>query len=182
MGKLYFYYGTMGASKSAEALICKHRYEEESKKVLLCKSKQATRDGECVIKSRIGLYSKAVVLEDLFQNINLQEIGHIIKLYDVIIVDEVQFCSEDTINLLSDITDTYDIPIICYGLKTSHNTKLFEGSKRLIEIADKVSEIKNICNCGRKALFNIKLDGDDINGNYVACCRKCAKKYIRKDK
>ena len=96
-------------------------------------------------------------------------------------MDEVRFCSEDTINLLSDITDTYDIPIICYGLKTAHNTKLFEGSKRLIEIADKVSEIKNICNCGRKALFNIKLDGDDINGNYVACCRKCAKKYLRKD-
>lgn len=176
MGKLYFYYGTMGAAKSMELILCQYRYENIGKKVLVLKSDKATRDGE-LIKSRTGLYTTCHYLEPYLAKTSIDDI---INNYDIILIDEVQFCSENTINKLADITDKYDIPIICYGLKTDLRTHLFTGSKRLLEIADKCVEIKNICDCGNKALFSIKINGDDdINGEYKACCRICAKKYLK---
>lgn len=178
MSKLYFYYGTMGAAKSAEALICKHRYEEIEKSVLVFKSKHASRDGSNYIKSRLGMHAEAIILEDFMNTISTKELKAIIAAHDIIIVDEVQFCNEKTINFLAYLVDTFDIPVLCYGLKTDSNTHLFEGSKRLLEIADAIVEIKNICDCGNKALFNVKISGDDIDGEYKACCRKCLYKYI----
>lgn len=177
MSKLYFKYGVMGASKTAEALMTKFRYEEIGQKCLFCKSEVDARDGERTVKSRIGLSAENVML--------LNEIFSIddFSKYDVIIVDEAQFATKEQIDSLALICDKYGIPVICYGLKSDFLGNLFEGSKRLFEIADKLEEIKQICWCGRKALFNarivngsvsttgnlLELGGDD---KYVALCRK----------
>ena len=175
MGKIYFKYGTMGAAKTAEALICKYRYEETGQTVHLLKPDRATRDdagGTITVRSRIGLEANATSLEDFLCGDYLAEA----RAYDAIILDECQFATEEQIDKLAIIADQTDTPVICYGLKTDYTRHLFPGSKRLLEIADNVSEIKTVCKCGRKAIFNIKLSGDDINGKYISCCRKCANK------
>jgi len=176
MSKLYYKYGTMGAAKTAEALICKFRYEETGQNVLLLKPDKATRDGNYTVKSRIGLSAAATSLTEFLVGDYIAEA----KFYSVIILDECQFATEKEIDLLAEIADRTDTPVICYGLKTDRRRKLFEGSKRLLEIADSISEIKSVCECGRKAIFNIKLSGDDINGKYASCCRRCADKYKNK--
>ncbi len=173
MGKLYFKYGTMGAAKSAEALMCKYRYEETGQAVLLLKPDRATRDDEkgvLKVKTRIGLSADAISLENFLCG---DYMGGA-KAYDVIIIDEAQFMTTNDVDKLADICDKADIPVICYGLKTDYTRHLFPGSKRLLEIADSISEIKTVCKCGKKAIFNIKISGDDIKGKYITCCRKCA--------
>lgn len=177
MGKLTFNYGTMGAAKSAEALMCKDRYERKGLKVLLFKTKKASRDGDTTVSSRIGLSSEALILEDWFYQKSQNEIMIESANLDCIIVDEIQFARGIFIDMLASIVDTVGTPVICYGLKTDYNKRLFEGSKRLIEVADSINEIQNVCKCGKKAIFNIKLEGDDINGKYIACCRRCANEY-----
>lgn len=174
MAKLFFYYGTMGAGKSAELLMCNDRYIQADKKVLLMKAKDHTRDDE-YIKSRTGMVAKIdYFVEDFLAIPNYEELLNNI---DVIIIDEIQFCKTNVIDTLSDIVDKLDIPVICYGLKTNSDLHIFEGAKRLIEIADSIIEIKNICiDCGNKAIINILISGDAINGKYQAYCRKCVKK------
>lgn len=191
MAKLYFKYGVMGSSKSAQALITKFNYEQGGNKVLLLKPCTDYRDGKEIIKSRIGLEAKAVPISntiDIFDYIiNVER-----PRPKVIICDESQFFSESHIEQLKDITRLLNIPVICYGLLTDFRTKLFPGSKRLIELADSIQEIKMVCDCGEKASINARIinnkivtDGDQVmiggNDTYKAMCYKCWRERINKE-
>ena len=184
MAKLYFKYGAMGSSKTAQALITKFNYEERGLKVWLIKPEIDTREGKNIVKSRIGLQAPVDVIapeENIFERYQREED----KIVDVVIVDECQFLSEEQVDQLQEIVSQYDIPVLCFGLKTDFRTKLFPGSKRLFEVAESIQEIKTICSCGRKATVNARLDGNGkvikegeqivIGGNesYMAMCYKC---------
>ncbi len=191
MAKLYFKYGAMGSSKTANALITKFNYEERGMKVWLIKPSVDDRDGANAVKSRIGLYAEAYVVtpdKDLMAEYkNHSDI-------DVIIADECQFLTPNQIDDLRKIVDLYDIPVLCFGLRTDFLTKLFPGSRRLFEVADSISEIKTICACGKKAIINARIDENGnvvtegaqilIGGNdsYVAMCHSCWKEQIKKQK
>lgn len=191
MAKLYFKYGAMGSSKSAQALITKFNYEERGMKVWLLKPAMDNRDGVEVIKSRIGLEAVADSLTDA--DSVLVYFGKQGKV-DVIIVDECQFLTAEQIDDLRYIVDNYNIPVLCFGLRTDFMTKLFPGSLRLFEVADSISEIKTICSCGSKAIVNARIDGEGkvvshgeqvlIGGNesYVAMCHRCWKKALQEQK
>ena len=161
MAKLYFKYGAMGSSKTANALITKFNYEERGMKVWLIKPAIDNRDGENVIRSRIGLaetaYTVAKDTDILYEFENRKD-------YHVIIADECQFFTETQIDQLRHIVDVYDIPVLCFGLRTDFLTHLFEGSRRLFEVADSITEIKTICSCGKKAIVNARIDS---NGKVV---------------
>ncbi len=191
MAKLYFKYGAMGSSKTANALIAKFNYEERNMTVWLIKPSIDVRDGADKVKSRIGLEAKAdIILPD----------DDIVKLYeahtdaDVIICDECQFFTEAQIDQMRYIADRHDVPVICFGLRTDFRTKLFSGSRRLFEVADTITEIKTMCACGSKATVNARLSPDGrvitsgqqifLGGNdsYLAMCHKCYKKHIENDK
>lgn len=195
MAKLYFRYGAMGSSKSAQALITKFNYEEKDMQVWLMKPAVDTRDGEGVVKSRIGLEAPAYVVTadvDLFALFQKGEREK--QFYDVIIADEAQFFQPKQIDQLRDIVDTYNVPVFCYGLRTDFRTKLFPGSARLLEIADSITELKTVCSCGSKAIVNARLDGEGhvitegeqvmLGGNesYEPMCYKCWKKALEKEK
>lgn len=188
MAKLYFKYGAMGSSKTANALITKFNYEERGMKVWLIKPSVDDRDGANAVKSRIGLYAEAYVVtpdKDLIEEYkNHNDI-------DVIIADECQFLTPEQIDGLRRIVDLYDIPVLCFGLRTDFLTHLFPGSRRLFEVADSISEIKTICTCGKKAIINARIDengkvvteGDQIliggNDSYVAMCHSCWQEKIK---
>lgn len=178
MAKLYYYYGAMNSSKTANALMTHFNYEEVGQKALLCKTEMDTRDGAKKIRSRMGLENECVLLKELQLMTEEQ-----IREYDCIIVDEVQFASKEQIDFLSDIVDFLDVPVVCYGLRADFQNKLFPGSERLIAIADTISEIKTVCWCGKKATCNARYNhkgivrtGEQVvlgaNDNYVALCRK----------
>ena len=178
MAKLYFYYGAMGSSKTANALMTHFNYEEVGQNALLVKPEIDTRFGEKVVRSRIGLEHECIFLEDL---INMPE--EEIKQYDCIIVDEVQFATPEQVDFLSDIVDFMDVPVVAYGLRADFMGKLFPGSERLITIADVIHEVKTVCWCGRKATCNVRYNEHGIvrsgpqvmlgaNDSYVALCRK----------
>ena len=183
MAKLYFKFGAMGCSKTAQALITKFNYEERNMKVLLLKPALDNRDGATIVKSRIGLKEEAVTVSGRENIFDLYE-----KSYsdcNVIIVDECQFLTPEQVDQLADIVIEKDIPVLCFGLSTDFTTHLFPGSQRLFEIAQSISEIKSVCTCGAKATVNARIDGNGrivtegsqvlIGGNdsYVAMCRKC---------
>ena len=180
----------MGSSKTAQALITKFNYEERGMKVWLIKPALDDRDGRDIIKSRIGLSADSTALDkrDSIMQIFLSE-----KIEaDVIIADECQFFTAAQIDEMRQIVDDYDIPILCFGLRTDFLSHLFEGSRRLFELADSISEIKTICECGSKATVNARLDanmnvvteGNQVmiggNESYVAMCHKCWRKRIKK--
>ncbi len=183
MAKLYFKYGAMGSSKTAQALITKFNYEERNMKVLFLKPSIDDRDGEFIVKSRIGLSSIATVVsvEDNIYNLFEKNKNN----YDVIIIDECQFLTEKQVDELLDIVVYFNVPVLCFGLRTDFATHMFPGSKRLFEVADSISEIKSICKCGTKATVNARFDengkiiyeGEQIclggNDRYVAMCIKC---------
>lgn len=187
MAKLYFKYGAMGSSKSAQALITKFNYEERGMKVWLLKPAMDNRDGVEVIKSRIGLQEEATALNT--EDSVLELFGQLEGIH-VIIADECQFFTAEQIDELRYIVDNYDIPVLCFGLRTDFMTKLFPGSLRLFEVADSISEIKTICSCGSKAIVNARIDSEGrvlsegeqvmIGGNesYIAMCHKCWKKAL----
>ena len=191
MAKLYFKYGAMGSSKSAQALITKYNYEERGMKVWLIKPKTDTRDGQNILKSRIGLFA---VAEEIALTDSIKERFANNSDCNVIIADEAQFLSPEQIDELRDIVDEMNIPVMCFGLRTDFITKLFPGSMRLFEVADSISEIKTICDCGSKATVNARMDdngkivtaGDQIciggNDRYIAMCHKCWKKAISEQK
>lgn len=156
--KMYFFYGVMGSSKTAIALMKKFNFEEHGKKVILAKPSIDLRDGENILKSRIGLESEAVVLS---RGESFQEKIYNLDIYDVIITDESQFFTENQIEELRRLADRRFI-VMCYGLKTDFMSKLFEGSKRLLELADCIREIPTPCFCGKKAILNLKINGDDV--------------------
>lgn len=187
MAKLYFKYGAMGSSKSAQALITKFNYEERGMRVWLIKPSADQRDGAEILRSRIGLEAKAQVIApetDLVEA--YQEAGA----HDVIISDESQFFTPQQIDQLRFLVDREDIPVLCFGLRTDFLTHCFPGSLRLLELADSITEIKTICSCGKKAIVNARLDangrivtqGSQIflggNDSYVAMCHKCWKDKI----
>lgn len=188
MAKLYFKYGAMGSSKTAQALITKYNYEENGMRVWLIKPAADSRDGEVILRSRVGLEAPAEVIP---------ETAHIGQLFetrgriDVIIVDECQFMTPAQIDQLRDIVDDYNIPVLCFGLRTDFLSTLFPGSRRLFEVADTISEIKAICDCGAKATTNARIDSDGYivtegdqlllggNDRYIAMCHKCWVRNIR---
>ena len=190
MAKLYFKYGAMGSSKTAQALITKFNYEERGMKVWLIKPALDNRDGEKIIRSRIGLEAVCDTVDKKDSLLELFEMDH--TECDVIIADECQFFTEEHVNDLRLIADDYDVPVLCFGLRTDFLCKLFEGSRRLFELADSVAEIKTICECGSKASVNARLDGSlrivtegaqvmlGGNDSYVAMCYKCWRKKIRR--
>lgn len=185
MAKLYFKYGTMGSSKTAQALMTKFNYEEKNKKVWLIKPSLDTRDGKTVIKSRIGLKAEASVIKPDTDILDAYWLFPESEAPDVIIVDEAQFLTYNQIGQLRIIVSYHDTPVICFGLRTDFQGKLFEGSKALFELADSIAEIKSICKCGQKAIINARLDDNGkviaegpqicIGGNekYEALCFKC---------
>lgn len=178
MSKLYFYYGAMGSSKTANALMTHFNYEEVGQKALLCKPKIDNRFGKDVVHSRIGLEKESIFIEDL---VKMSEDE--IKAYDCVIIDEVQFATREQVDFLSDIADFYDVPVVCYGLRCDFRNELFPGSERLLAIADVIKELKTVCWCGKKATCNTRYNDDGIvrdgpqvelggNDRYVALCRK----------
>ena len=188
MAKLYFKYGAMGSSKSAQALITKFNYEELGMKVWLIKPSTDTRDGAEIIKSRIGLEAKATIITP---EQNIEEEYRRAGRYDVIISDEAQFFTSAQIDQLRTLVDTDDLPVLCFGLRTDFLTHYFPGSQRLMELADSITEIKTVCACGRKATVNARIDKDGnvitegsqvfLGGNdsFIAMCHKCWKQKIR---
>ena len=188
MAKLYFKYGAMGSSKTAQALITRFNYMELGMSVWLIKPSVDTRDGADVIKSRIGLEARAQVItpeQDIIDEYQKQP-GH-----DMIIADEAQFFTPAQIDQLRQLVDEEDIPVLCFGLRTDFLTHFFPGAQRLMELADSLTEIKTVCACGRKATVNARIDasgriitqGDQVflggNDSYVAMCHKCWKQRIR---
>ena len=189
MAKLYFKYGAMGSSKTAQALITKFNYEERGMKVWLIKPSVDERDGVFTVKSRIGLTAEGTAISETC-NI-YEEMKNRPEHADVIIADEAQFFSREQIDELRDIVDELNVPVLCFGLRTVFLTHVFPGSGRLLEIADEFSEIKTMCECGRKATVNARIDGNGkivtdgaqifLGGNdsYVAMCYSCWKKKIK---
>ena len=188
MAKLYFKYGVMGSSKSAQALITKFNYEELGMTVWLIKPSIDTRDGADIVKSRIGLSATAQIItpeDDIIAE--YRKVGK----HDVIIADEAQFFTPAQIDQLRTLVDEDDLPVLCFGLRTDFLTHFFPGAQRLMELADSLTEIKTVCACGRKATVNARIDEDGrittegsqvlLGGNdrYVAMCHKCWKERIK---
>ena len=190
MAKLYFKYGAMGSSKTAQALITKYNYEENDLSVWLLKPSADDRDGVQILRSRIGLEASADIISpetDIFRRFETEKLGQV----EVIIVDECQFFTSEQIDQLREIVDAYNLPVMCFGLRTDFQTKLFPGSLRLMEVADSILEIKTICDCGAKATVNARIDSSGhivtegaqvvLGGNdsYIAMCHKCYMRGIR---
>ena len=175
MAKLYFRYGAMGSSKTANAIMVQYNYEERGQKALMVKPALENRDGRRIVASRSGLQAECVFIEEL----TLEEAAK----YDCIIVDEAQFLTKEQVQLLVDIVDCAGVPVICYGLRADFRGNLFEGSQWLLAWADSIEEIKTVCWCGRKATYNARLsngrvikEGEQVllggNESYIALCRK----------
>jgi thymidine kinase len=156
MPKLYFRHGAVSSAKTLNLLACAHSYRSQGKKILLFKPSMDTRFGAEAIKSRAGLTQDADIL--ITPDMDLLSLrGDNEEVIHCVLVDEVQFLSPRHIEQLRDITFLWNVPVICYGLRTDFRTRLFEGSKRLLELADNIEEIKTTCNfCNKKAIFNLK--------------------------
>ncbi|MBE6922578.1 MAG: thymidine kinase [Ruminococcaceae bacterium] len=192
MAKLYFKYGAMGSSKTAQALITKYNYEENDMKVWLIKPSADTRDGAAILRSRIGLEATVEVIPPEV-DIHARFLGSRVRRCDVIIVDECQFLTEAQIDQLRAIVDEQSIPVLCFGLRTDFLTRLFPGSRRLMELADVIEEIKTMCDCGAKATVNARISDGYIvtegaqvvlggNDSYIAMCHRCYVNGIREHK
>ncbi len=179
--KMYFYYGVMGSSKTANALMKKFNFEERGRKVALLKPSLDTRNGKTLIKSRIGLSSEAFFLD---RDATIEEVLNGKDNFDIIIVDEAQFMTEAQVDELREMADN-GVMVMCYGLKNNYTGKLFEGSRRIIEVCDTIREIQSMCGkCGAKAIVNARYIGNNIiyEGNiidiggeekYITLCHKC---------
>lgn len=177
--KLYFYYGAMGSSKTAQALMTRFNYQEKGQSALMIKPRTDTRDGDHIIYSRIGLKHKCEYIDEV-----QEKSDEYISNYNAIIVDEAQFLSREEVYWLVHIVDDLNTPVICYGLMSDFQGNLFSGSKELVVLADKLQEIKTICWCGRKAAFNARFNdkgevvksGEQIvigaNDKYTSLCRR----------
>lgn len=178
MANLYFRYGAMGSSKTANALMVAYNYKERGKKVLLAKPLTDTREVG-VMHSRIGLEQPCISVEELVQMNDAA-----LKTYDCFIIDEAQFCRKSDVEFFVHIVDDLGIPVICYGLRADFQQNLFEGSQWLLAWADKIEEIKTVCWCGKGARCNARIDakgriiraGEQVmvgaNESYIALCRK----------
>ncbi len=189
MAKLYFKYGAMGSSKTANALMARYNYIERGQKVLMLKPAMENRDGEKTIKSRIGLSAECIYVEEFIKYV--KENWEVIRKlneefnkypgcftdeqiysaygdledcskYDAVIIDEAQFMTEEQVEFMSDIVDVYNIPVLCYGLRADFQNNLFPGSAKLLAIADNIQEIKTVCWCGKKATCNARYNENGI--------------------
>ena len=178
MAKLYFRYGAMWSSKTANALMVRYNYLEKWQKPIFLKPKTDTRDGHNRIVSRIGLEAECEFVEDFIRDFDSSKSS-----YDAIIIDEVQFLKKEEVDFFARLTDTYKIPVLCYWLRTDYRSELFEGSRRLFELADVIEEIPTVCWCGKRAHFNARIDDGKItrigeqvqlwgNESYVSLCRR----------
>ena len=195
--KLFFNWGSMSSGKTLKLLSTAYNLEENNIQIMVLKPSLDTRDGEGIIRSRAGLERKCIMID---RDVNLYKA---IKAYKNVldaqfeklrwvIVDEAQFLTKEQVDQLSDVVDFLDVNVMCFGLRTDFQSNLFEGSKRLFEIADDIEEIKATCSCGeKKTSINARFDenGDiitegtqvEIGGNdkYKALCRRCWKNKIR---
>lgn len=200
MAKLYYIHAPMGCGKSAHLLMKAHAFLENDITVLCIKPSVDTRDGKDVIKSRIGIQMDCLsidnsdniynIIENYIDELQLRGISNL----QWILCDESQFLTSEHIEQLSNIVDELNINVICYGLRNDFTGHLFEGSKRLMELADNIEELKFNCSCGRKAIINARMDdfgnilqeGEQIqiggNEMYKPLCRKCYFKKINENK
>ena len=188
MAKLYFRHGTVGSAKTLNLLAVAHNYRYQGKKVLLMKPNLDTRFGKEKIKSRAGLEMEADVLIENVDSIRKTDYTGV----HCVLVDEAQFLSAASIEELRRITLDFGIPVLCYGLRTDFKSYLFEGSRRLMELADSIEEVKATCHyCDRKSIMNLKhVNGVATNEGptvdlgaeekYFPTCYKCYKKAISK--
>ena len=186
-GKLYFRYGTMGSAKTAMLLTTAYNFEERRMSYICMKPVIDNREKKNVIRSRIGIEREC---EWIYNDTDLYQFAVDLynrekKIVDWYLVDEAQFLTEKQVDQLSMVVDYFGSTVICYGLRTDFKSHLFEGSRRLFEIADTIDEIKSTCTCGNKTIINARIDanGDfveegaqvEIGGDdrYIAVCRKC---------
>ena len=179
MAQLYFKYGAMGSSKTANALMARFNYEERGQETLLVKPQLDQRDGEHMVRSRIGLTHPCVYFHEM-EAMSDEEL----KRYACIIVDEAQFLTREEVRHLVHLVDECDIPVMCYGLRSDFKGELFPGSYELLVMADKIEEVKTMCWCGKKATFNARFDehgnvlkeGAQVvlgaNDKYIGLCRR----------
>ena len=179
MAQLYFKYGAMGSSKTANALMTRFNYEERGQKTLLVKPRLDTRDGDHRVVSRIGLTYPCIYFDEMLQ-LSVMELQQ----NACVIVDEAQFLTREEVMYLVSLVDDLGIPVICYGLRADFKGDLFPGSEALLVMADKIEEVKTICWCGKKATFNARFDrtgkvlkeGEQVvlgaNDQYIGLCRK----------
>jgi len=179
MAKLYFRYGSMGSSKTANALMVAYNYQEKGQRALLAKPALDNRDGDGIMASRIGLSRPCISVERLMAMPDDE-----VRSYDCVIVDEAQFCTKEQVERLTDIVDRLEVPVICYGLRTDFQRNLFEGSLWLMAWADVIEEVKTVCWCGRAATCVARFDENGVmitegsqvqlggNDSYVSVCRK----------
>jgi len=189
MPKLYFKYGAMGSSKTAQALMCKFNYEQKGFRVFLIKPSIDNRDivgGQIVVKSRIGLSCPCAVFYKDTNLYNFIEDNGYFGKDCAVIVDECQFLTKRQVEQLHLVSR--NVPVLCYGLLTNFKSELFEGSKRLVEIAESMQEIKCVCKCGKKATVNgrfingkLDLGGEEVviggDETYESMCYDCYLKY-----
>ena len=184
MAKLYFYYAAMNAGKSTTLLQADFNYRERGMETMLWTARFDDRAGAGVIGSRIALSAPAHTYDesvDLFAAVG----GELKKRkLDCILIDEAQFLSQKHVLQLCEVSDTLGVPVLCYGLRTDFQGKLFPGSAALLALADSLIELKAVCECGRKATMNLRVDAEghavaagaqtEIGGNdrYVALCRR----------
>ena len=179
MAQLYFKYGAMGSSKTANALMARFNYEERGQETLMVKPRLDTRDGDHMVTSRIGLTHPCVYFDEMRARPDEE-----LQKYACIIIDEAQFCKKSDIEFFIHLVDDLEIPVICYGLRADFQQNLFEGSKWLLAWADKIEEIKTVCWCGKGARCNARIDakgriirnGEQVmvgaNESYISLCRK----------
>ena len=199
MSKLYFKFGAMASSKTANALMTRFNYEEKGNHVWLIKPAIDDRDDYtdqngnrvCVVKSRIGLSAVADVIKSEDNILEIYKEKNKAAPINAIICDECQFLTAKQVEELKYIADFCDIPVLCFGLRSDFQTKLFEGSKRLFELADSISEVKSVCTCGKKAIVNARISENgkivvegaqiEIGGNdkYESMCWGCWQKRIK---
>lgn len=157
MAKLYFRYGTMDSAKSMNLLAVAHNYRKQGKKVMLAKPRLDSRFGSCTISSRSGLEATADLLIDEDTVLDPRDFASL----DCVLIDEAQFLPPAVIDDLRRITVDPGVPVICYGLRTDFRTRLFPGAQRLMELADRIEEVKVTCQyCARKAICNLRF----VNG------------------
>jgi thymidine kinase len=193
MSKLYFIYSPMSSGKTATLLMKAYAFEKNGIPVMCMKPEVDTRDGYGVIKSRVGLERKCYVINKDMEDITILVNEYMADTKETpswILVDEAQFLTEKQVDWLAWYVDNFNVNVICYGLRTDFQGKLFEGSRRLFEMADSVDELKSTCKCGRKAIINARIDENgrivtngeqvEVGGNdrYVTLCRKCYNKLI----
>lgn len=187
IGKLYFRYGTMGSAKTALLLTTAYNFEERGMAYLCFKPITDTRERRSVIRSRIGIERECKWIypdTDLYELISrMHHEGGMIP--EWMLVDEAQFLSKRQVDQLAAVVDDFGCNVMCFGLRTDFQSKLFEGSSRLFEIADTIEEVKSTCSCGRKTIINARVDSEgrivtegeqvEIGGNdkYISLCRKC---------